>query len=191
MIVQLAAGGPPINLGLYLKFTFFNALPNYLAFAFLGLFVQIFVPNRIVGMLVAAAAMAFVAFGIGRLPFYHPLMGFGGTSPGALSEISPYNNWIRFRWFNFYWGSLCVAFALLSIWLWRRGLEVSLIKRIKALRVNITPVSGAIFGVAMACFIGAGAFIYQAYEKIDWNNQKANELRQVEGEKLFATERKA
>ena len=129
MAIQIAAGGPPVNIALYLKFTFLNAFPNYLAFAFLGLFVQAFVPNRIVGMLVAAGAMAIVALLISNLPFYHPLMGFGGTSPGQVSEISPYNSWVYFRWFNFYWGALCILFAVLSVWLWRRGFQVSLLQR--------------------------------------------------------------
>ncbi len=191
MAVQILAGGPPVNIGLYLRFTLFNALPNYLAFAFLGLFVQTFVPNRIVGMLAAAGAMAFVAFFISNLPFYHPLMGFGASSPGSISEISPYNNWIRFRWFNFYWGSLCVLFAVLGVWLWRRGLQVSLLQRFKDMKSNLSVPSGVVAGLALASFIGAGTYIYKAYDKVDYSNQKTSELRQVEGEKLFATERNA
>jgi hypothetical protein len=189
MAIQIAAGGPPVNLSLYLKFTFLNAFPNYLAFAFLGLFVQAFVPNRIVGMLVAAGAMAFVALVVSRLPFYHPLMGFGGTSPGQVSEISPYNSWVYFRWFNFYWGALCVLFAVLSVWLWRRGFQVSLLRRLKEMKTNITPASGAVAAVALAAFIGSGIYIYQAYDKVDYANQKAREKRQVKAEKMLATER--
>ena len=189
MIVQIVAGGTAVNVGLYLKFTFLNILPTYIALALLALFMQSFAPNRIVGMLLAAGVMVIVMFFIGRLPFYHPLMGFRGVSPGSVSEISPYNQWIRFRWFNFYWGALCVLFAVISTWLWRRGLQISLLQRLRSFRKNITPVSGGIAGLALASFIGSGVFIYQAYDKVDWNNRKANELRQVEAEKLFAAER--
>ncbi len=189
MVVQVAAGGPPINFGLYLRFTFLNVLPNYLAFAFLGLFMQNFAPNRIVGMLLAAGAMILVSFFISRLPFYHPLMGFGGRSPGSVSEISPYNSWVYFRWFNFYWGALCVLFAVISVWMWRRGLQVSLVKRLTGLFKNITPISGAIAAIALASFIGSGAYIYAAYDKVDWSNRKENEKKQVEAEKIFASER--
>lgn len=190
MAVQIAAGGPPVNVGLYLRFTFLNVLPNYLALAFLGLFMQSFAPNRIVGMLLAAGTMALVTFFISRLPFYHPLMGFGGTSPGRISEISPYNSWVSFRWFNVYWGALCVLFAVISIWLWRRGLQISLLLRVKTIGKAFTPISGAIAALAFASFIGSGIHIYKAYDKVNWTNQKTNEKRQVVAEKLFATERK-
>ncbi len=191
MAIQIVAGGPPVNFALYLKFTFLNAFPNYLAFAFLGLFVQAFVPNRIVGMLVAAGAMAFVALVISNLPFYHPLMGFSGTSPGQVSEISPYNSWVYFRWFNFYWGALCVLFAVFSTWLWRRGFQISLMRRFKEMKTNITPASGVVAALALTAFIGSGIYIYQAYDKVDWTNQKTQEKLQVKGEKLLATERDA
>lgn len=191
MVIQIAAGGPPVNVALYLKFTFLNSYPNYLAYAFLGLFVQAFVPNRIVGMLVAAGAMAFVALAIPNLPFYHPLMGFGGTSPGQVSEISPYNSWVYFRWFNFYWGALCVLFAVFSIWVWRRGFQVSLFRRFKEMKPSVTPASGAVAALALAAFIGSGIYIYQAYDKVDWANQKTQEKIQVKAEKMLATERKA
>ncbi|GGX69247.1 hypothetical protein GCM10011309_19000 [Litorimonas cladophorae] len=189
MAIQLVTDSPPIDFGVYFGYTFLNVFPNYFFLGALAMIVQIFAPNRIVGMLAAGGILA-ATFFIGLLPFYHPLMGFGGTSPGPVSEISPYNNWIAFRWFNAYWGMFVLAFAVLGIWLSRRGLQTGLLTRIENLRDNLSPVSGGIFALAIAGFIGTGAYIYQAYDKVDWNNQKAREARQVEGEKLFATEMK-
>ena len=185
IIVQVAAGGPPVNLGLYFKYAFLNVLPNYLALAFLALFVQTFAPNRIVGMLLAAASMVFVLFIVSRLPFYHPLMGYSGTSPGAVSEISPYNGWVNFRWFNTYFGALAALFAVIGTWLWRRGLQTSLLQRLKSIRQNITPVSGGITALLLATFIGTGSYIYNAYDDSNYSNRKARELRQVKTEKLL------
>ncbi len=190
MVVQIAAGGPPVNIGLYFKYAFLNVLPNYLALAFLALFVQTFAPNRIVGMLFAAGAMAFTLTVVNNLPFYHPLMGYSGTSPGSVSEISPYNNWIYFRWFNIYFGALAALFAVIGTWLWRRGLQTSLLQRLKSLKANITPVSSGVAALLLATFIGTGTYIYQAYDKVDWSNRKARELQQVKTEKLLKDEAK-
>lgn len=190
MAIQSAVDSPPIDFGLYLRNTFLSQLPTYLFFAALAMIAQIFVPNRIVGMIAAAGAMILVIFVVGRLPFYHPLMGFSARSPGAISEISPYNNWIAFRWFNFYWTMFILAFAVLGVWLWRRGLQTGLLTRFREMRGNIGPVSGGVLTLALASFIGSGVFIYKAYDKVDWNNRKARETRQVEGEKLFARELK-
>ena len=185
MIVQVIGGGPSINLALYFKYTFLNVLPNYLALAFLALFVQSFTPNRIVGMLAAAAAMAFFTFIITRLSFYHPVMGFTGTSPGQISEISPYNNWISFRWFNLYFGALCAVFAIISTWMWRRGLQTSLINRFKKIKTEVTPISGGLAMLFLAIFIGSGTHIYKAYDKAEWKNKKAVEKAQAKTEILL------
>jgi len=166
MIIQLMTDSPPVNVGVYLRFTFLNQLPNYLFLASLAMIVQIFVPNRIVGMLAAAGTIIGVQFFMGRLPFYHPLIGFGGRSPGELSEISPYGSWVYFRWFNFYWGMFVLAFGVLGMWLWRRGLQTGLIHRF----LNII-------------------YIYNAYDTAEYSNRKAREAQQVKGEKLFAAER--
>ncbi len=190
MIVQVIGGGPPINVALYFKYTFLNIFPNYLALTLLALFMQSFAPNRIVGMLMAAAAMVFFASIISRIPFYHPVMGFSGTSPGRVSEISPYGNWVYFKWFNLYFGALCGLFAVFSAWLWRRGLQTSLIARFKNIRGQITAISGVLAGGLLAIFIGCGVYIYKAYDKVDWQNRKQNEVIQVEREKLFLRESK-
>jgi len=189
MVIQLMTDSPPVNIGIYLRSTYLNQLPNYLYLASLAMIVQIFVPNRIVGILAAAITIIGVESFLGRLPFYHPLMGFGARSPGALSEISPYGSWVYFRWFNFYWGMFILAFGVLGVWLWRRGLQTGLINRIRYMKENISLVSGGIFALAIAGFIGSGIYIYKAYDKVDYSNSKAREARQVKGEKLFATER--
>ena len=189
MVVQLVTDSPPINLGIYLKFTFLNQLPNYLFLVSLAMIVQIFVPNRIVGMLAAAGVVVGVEFFIGRLPFYHPLIGFSARSPGGLSEISPYGNWIAFRWFNFYWLMFILAFGVLGAWLWRRGLQTGLLTRFKNMKSQMSSLSGAIMALAIAGFIGSGAYIYKAYDDADYSNRKEREVRQVKGEKLFAAER--
>ena len=190
MVVQTLVGGPPINFGLYFRYTFLNALPNYLALAFLALFVQSFMPNRIVGMIAAAAAMVFFMFVIARLPFFHPIMGFRGTSPGQISEISPYNSWVNFRWFNLYFGALCMLFAIIATWLWRRGLQTSLGSRLKSIKTEMTFMSSSLAAFCLALFIGCGTYIYHAYDKADWLNKKQTELAQVRAEKMFTRESK-
>ncbi len=189
MAVQLVTDSPPVNIGIYLKFTFLNQLPNYLFLASLAMIVQIFVPNRIVGMLAAAGVIAVVELGLGRLPVYHPLIGFGGTSPGSLSEISPYGDWIAFRWFNFYWGMFVLAFGVLGMWLWRRGLQTGLWARLRGMKRNINLASGSLMALSIAGFIGSGIHIYNAHDVANYTNRKAQETRQVIGEKLFASER--
>jgi len=189
MFIQFVTDSPPVNIGLYLRSTFLNQLPNYLFLASLAMIIQIFVPNRIIGMIAAFGAIIGVEMLIGRLSFYHPLLGFGARSPGALSEISPYSSWVYFRWFNFYWGMFILAFGVLGMWLWRRGLQTGLIHRLRHMKDNFSLTSGGVLALAIAGFIGSGIYIYKAYDAVDYSNRKAREARQVDGEKLFAAER--
>ena len=189
MAIQLVTDSPPIDLSVYFRSTFLNQLPNYLFLASLAIIVQIFVPNRIVGMLVAAGTIIGAEFFLGRLPFYHPLIGFGASTPGQLSEIAPYNNWVNFGWFNFYWLMFITAFGVLGVWLWRRGLRTGLIYRLKNIKPNLSAASASLMAFAIAGFIGSSFYIYQAHDAVEYANSKSAEAKQVKGEKLFAAER--
>ena len=189
MLIQLMTDSPPIDLSVYFRSTFLNQLPNYLFLSSLAIIVQIFVPNRIVGMLVAAGTIVAAEFFLGRLPFYHPLIGFGASTPGQLSEIAPYNNWVNFGWFNFYWLMFITAFGVLGVWLWRRGLATGLMYRLKNIKPNLTAASASIMALAIAGFIGSSIYIYQAHSAADYTNSKTADAREVKGEKLFAAER--
>ena len=189
MAIQLVTDSPPIDIDVYFRSTFLNQLPNYLLLASLAMIMQIFVPNRIVGILVAAGTIIGAEFFLGRLPFYHPLIGFGASTPGELSEISPYNDWIKFRWFNFYWLMFVTAFGVLGVWLWRRGLQTSLMARIRNMKQNMSGASVAVMALAIAGFIGSGVNIFQSHHTAEYANSKEAEAKQVRSERLFATER--
>jgi len=189
---QLFLGDVAVNLGTYFKFTFLNVFPNFLGIALLALFIQNFMPNRVLGMLVAAGLIIFFRGFIGQLPFYHPLMGFGLSSPGGLSEINGYNSYVRFKWFNLYWGSLCGLFVIGSIWLWRRGLQTGLMARLKSIRARMTPLSSAAALILSLIFIGSGATIFKAYNiDNEYRTQKQAEKRSVAYEKFFKDDIKA
>ncbi|PHS23897.1 MAG: hypothetical protein COA85_09015 [Robiginitomaculum sp.] len=186
MVVQTLIGDIPINPGSYLKFTFISFAPRIYLFCLLVLFIQNFMPNRVIGMLAAGALVIFFFFILGNLPFAHPLMRYGAFNNGGLSELNGYADLINLKWFGIYWGSLGALFVVLSIWLWRRGLQSSLFIRLKTLgkRLSLPSVTIALF--FLAGFVGSGAYIFKGYN-IDNNfrTNKQNELRQVKWEKLL------
>jgi len=187
MIMQLIIGGGeiPVNIGVYLKFGFMTFGAGFLLQAIMAMFVQNFTPNRIFGMLLAAGVLILFLFIINNLPFFHPLMDYGSLGAGQPSEMSGFRDLTRFKWFFLYWGSLALLMGVLSVWMWRRGLQVGLIKRIKDISKRITPASGGLAALALAGFIGSGAYIFKSYNiDNDYRNSKANERRQVAYEKL-------
>ena len=188
MIAQMVLGDIPVHVGTYLTYAFVSFAPRLVLFALLVLFIQNFMPNRVTGMLAAGAVVVFFFFFAGALPFSHPLMQFGNVPTGRYSEISGFASLDRFVWFGLYWGALGALFVVLSMWLWRRGVQNSLWLRLKTLGQRLSLPSIAVALVFAAGFVGSGAYIYKAYNiDNDFHTRKQNELRQVKWEKLLGS----
>ena len=122
------------------------------------------------------------------LPFYHPLMQFGGVSPGAFSEMNGYrSSGIISMWRNLvYWLGFAGIMATASIWLWRRGTEVKLLKRLRGVRKQIRWPSALLATVSVVAFLGMGANIFRVTNiENTFYTDKKSEKRLVEIEKTF------
>jgi len=158
--------------------------------AILTMFIQNFMPNRIVGMIVGGGCLGIIVFALPQLPFSHPLMQFGRVSPGAFSEMNGYrSSGLIFMTRNLiYWLGFAGIMATASIWLWRRGTEVKLLKRLKGIRGQIRWPSALLATVSVIAFLGMGANIFRVtnIENTFYTDKKA-EKRLVEIEKTFKT----
>ena len=180
----LSSGRVAVNPLVYFKTGLLAFGVSFSLFAFLVMFIQNFMPNRIVGMLGAAVFIVFISFGVGQLPFYHPLMNYGSVSPGNLSEMSGYADLSSFNSFGIYWGGFALILAVLSIWLYRRGLQNGLWTRVRRMGSAITIPTAGLAVLGLAGFIGMGAHIHGAYEDNDYRNRTQGEKRLVAYEKL-------
>jgi len=186
IIAQLILSDVPVNLGTHLTLPFVSAIPELLLSVALVMFVQNFMPNRIIGMVGSAIALGVFSIGISFVPFYHPLMGYGSVPLGGFSEINGIGNILRYKWFLFYWGSLAALFAVVSIWLWRRGTQSSLLSRFRGLGKRITLLSGAAAAIFSLGFVGAGATIYNGYNvKNDYTTTSETRKRRIRLEQEF------
>ena len=184
--VQLASGGgavPAVPLT-YLAIGVISFFTIYFFQGMLVMFIQNFMPNRIVGMLVAAGVLIGLFFFLSRLPFYHPLMNFGTPSAGAYSEMGGFSNPQSFGWEFVYWMALVVLLAVFTAWIWRRGLQTGLITRLKGSRANMSAASLGLAGVAIAAFIGMGTLGLKSYQAEEYQNAKQREKERVSYENL-------
>ncbi|PHR55320.1 MAG: hypothetical protein COA43_15605 [Robiginitomaculum sp.] len=183
MIVQLALGDIPIIPSTYFKMAFIGMMPRLLFICLLVLFIQNFMPNRVAGMLGAGALVIFFFIIVPMLPFTHPLMSYGRMSAGSLSEMNGYSDLTDFKWFGAYWSALGVFFVVVSILLWRRGLQTSLGARLKSMGKNLNIPLVVTSVASLIAFASIGMHIYKAYN-IDGNFQtrKERELLTVEWE---------
>jgi len=135
-------------------------------------------------MLVSGAILIGLIFFIGQLPFYHPLMKFGEVGAGAYSEMAGFLHPKSFGWSFTYWMGLIFILGALSIWVWRRGHEISLSGRLKTIkkRLSIPSLGAAIIG--LFAFLGAGYAGLKSYQNENYMNSNQLEARQAEFEKL-------
>ena len=186
MIAQaiLSAGRVDVNPLVYFKTGLLAFGVSFTLQAFLVMFIQNFMPNRVVGMLVAAGVIIFFVFFVGQIPFFHPLMDYGSVSPGGLSEMSGYADLSSFRAFGLYWSALALLLAVLSIWMYRRGLQTGLLSRLRQIMSSVTIPTASLAVLGLAGFIGTGISIYGSYEDGNYRNQTQREKRSVAYEKL-------
>jgi len=184
MVMQLTISDIPINFGTYGTLTFLNIAPRFLFLTLLAMFLQTFIPNKVLGMVASALCIGGLLFVLPNLPFVHPLMTFGDVSVGAYSEMGGLRDASDFTYFGVFWGSLMGVFAILGIWLFPRGTEIKLKNRFAALRSHITPATGSLAALGVAIFVGMGGYIYKAYDAADFRTRKQAEKRTVAYEKL-------
>lgn len=175
IFTQLLVGDVALNLSTHINSAYLDFTPRILLFAALVMFIQNFMPNRVVGMIVGGIVVAAILFGVRLLPFFHPIMDYGNTPNGGFSEINGFEDMRRYSWFLLYWSGLAGLFAVGSIWLWRRGLQTSLFTRLRALRSQFSPMTGIAALVSAFAFLGAGFTLYKGYS-IDNDYQPRNAL---------------
>jgi len=185
LIVQILYGQAPVNISTYLKIGFISFAPTFLIYTALALFIQNFMPHRVVGMFATGLVLVFLNSFVGNLPFYHPLMGIGQIPTGSLSEINGYQSLINFRWYGLYNLLIVGFFAVASIWLWRRGLQQTLRHRFKTLGSKLTPVTSGLAVLSVVGAIFTGNHIHKAMDDADYKNEKAQEKQLVSYENHF------
>ena len=159
----------------------------FVGFFFQGMlvmFLQNFMPGRIIGMLVSGAVLIGLVYFIGQLPFYHPLMNFGSAGAGSYSEMAGFSNPTGFGWEFAYWMGLILILGALSMWVWRRGYQIDLKTRLGNIgkRMSLPSIATAVLG--LLAFVGFGFAGLQSYEAEDYMNSDQREANQAEFEKL-------
>jgi len=188
LVAQATIGVGSLDIGLMFKRGFLEIGLMMSFWVTLVMFVQNFAPNRIFGMILGGLILFGMLFFLQLLPFYHPLMGFGGVNPGEYSDMNAYRSGglISMWRFFIYWAGLVGLFAVTSIWLWRRGTDVKLKKRLQGVRGQIGLGSISLALVSLIAFFGMGGYIfYKGNIENTFYTDKKSEMRLVEIEKNF------
>ena len=179
MIIQMTLGKTSLQPIVYFKSIFISVGTPLFLFAALVLMIQSLSPGRVVGMIFSVIALIAILIFVSRFPYAHPLMMYGMVSTGGFSDMNGFRNLNTWSWFTVYWSLLAGVFAVLSIWLWRRGVEIGLMRRIRGMGRRIDVKTGAAMAACLLGFAAVGTHIFVSYENADYANKKERERLRV------------
>ena len=153
--IQLSRGWP-IDPALMLAFAYYIAAP-LLLFAFVAVVIQTLSPHKYLGMMIVLLVGVLGQLGP-ALDWLHPLLRIGWV-PGVMhSDMNGFGKTARFHSMIVYWAALAALLLLLATALWRHGADG--FRRLRPILRKTPPFGRALAFVAIAIFIGSGAFLF-------------------------------
>ncbi|HET7460747.1 MAG TPA: ABC transporter permease [Longimicrobium sp.] len=160
VLVQLRLGYHHFELGLYLRVLFGLQLPEYLLFALLALVVQAVVDQKYIGLLVALAAYASIAFA-STLGVEHHLLVYGSGPAWSYSDMRGFGASLApWGWFKLYWAGWALLLAVAARLLWARGREEGPGARLRTARRRFRGATAVAAAVAAGVIVGVGGFVF-------------------------------
>ncbi|HTB66058.1 MAG TPA: M1 family aminopeptidase [Steroidobacteraceae bacterium] len=160
IVMQAVRGYFHFEIGKYLLWWVLPHGIDFVLLAALAIFVQTLSPHKYVGWAVMAVYLISTIV-LDNLGFEHHLYRYGGGPDVPLSDMDGQGRyWIGAYWFRLYWSAFALILLVLSHGLWRRGSETLLAPRLRALPRRLHATAGVILAIAVATFVGSGAFIF-------------------------------
>jgi aminopeptidase N len=181
MVMQAVRGFFDFRIDEYLLWWLLPNAIDFLLIAVLAIFVQALSPHKFVGWGIMVLYLISTIV-MSNLGFEDNLYQYGGGPNVPLSDMNGQGHyWIGAYWFRLYWSAFAVILGVLAYALWRRGTEARLLPRLRALPRRLRGPAGAIMGVALVVFAGAGGFIY-------YNTHVLNPYRTQLGDERWAAD---
>jgi ABC-2 type transport system permease protein len=160
MGLQASSGYTHFEVPLYLKGLFLVAMPQFLFFAALALFVQVMLNQKFLGWL--ASSLFYIAgFVLPALRLEHYLYRFGTAPQAPYSDMNGYGHFVQpLAWFDLYWGLVCAALVVVAHLFWVRGTVTSFALRARLAKRRLTRPAAAALAAAVAGAALTGGFIY-------------------------------
>ena len=158
-----------IQLDLYIKRLFGVDFFMFLHMAIVVLFIQNLSPNKYIGFFLSALYFVVDMFIFGVFDFDNYLFRYGRVPDFIYSNINGFGHFAQsIVWYNIYWLFSGAIIVWLTILLWRRSNENSIILRLKHVRATITKNQVSGISILLIMFIVTGVFI--GYNKYSLNN---------------------
>lgn len=183
---QTFSGYHNYQIGLYLTDLLAFRLPDYLLLVALTVTVHVLVNNKYLGHFVMIGYYLITAF-MSQFGLEHNLYLFSSDPGYRYSDMNGYGGFLPgFFSFKLYWACFAVLLGLLAHLFTVRGTGSSLQERLAVARQRLTRPVAVGAGIATACFIALGGWIYYNTNVLNiYRSTAAQEKLQAEYERLY------
>ena len=148
------------ELGKYLLWYVWPGTIRFAMIAVLAIVVQSLSPNKFVGWAIMVVYLISTLV-LSNMGFDHVLYRYGSSIGVPLSDMNGRGKFAGFAaWTDAYWTAGAIILLVLGYGLWRRGTETRFLPRLRRLPHRLAGPAGIVGGVALAAFLGLGAFIF-------------------------------
>lgn len=186
MLVQLWRGVTALE---PLQYLMWYVLPNGIfavQLAILSVFVQALSPNKYAGWAVMVVYLV-GTITLVNVGFEHPLYNYGAVPPARYSDLN--GNQIGALgglWLQIYWSFVALLLAVLAHLLWRRGTDVALLPRLKALPRRLRGMPAVLLLTGVAGTAASGAWIWHNTNGLnEYRTREDREAQQADFEKRY------
>jgi ABC-2 type transport system permease protein len=157
---QIVAGYYNFDPSLYFSLLLIKTLLPMLMMIILAVSIQIFSPNKYLGMLIFVIIWM-VLGGVAQLGLVHNMWLFASIPVFEYSDLNGYGHFMStVVWYNLYWFGLILLLLVMGFGLWRRGSEYDIKYRFGLLRSHIGKWGERWALGGLTLFVGAGGYIY-------------------------------
>jgi ABC-2 type transport system permease protein len=187
IVYQLFNGYTKLELGIYFQDFIFSALPRYIIWSLIFVFLQVILNSKYIAyfvsilflfllnilMLIFEWQSNMVRLGSGPSYLYSDMNGFGPSLESS-------------NWFNLYWILFGVLLLVLAGLIWVRGVTFGLKNRLKSAKKHLTPKFALGLSLISILWLGTASFVYYNTQVLNsYETSDKREDDQIRYEKEF------
>ncbi len=161
ILYQLANGYTNIELGVYFKDFIFSALPMYIIWSLIFVFLQVALNSKYIAYFVSILFLFLLDILMLIFEFQSNMINLGSSPSYLYSDMNGFGSALSSsNWFNLYWILFGILILILAGLIWVRGVTFGFKNRLKSAKKHLTPKYALGLSLISILWIGTASFVY-------------------------------